>query len=110
MNEEEANDGKGTQYFECEGYGYFRAECLTFMKYQKKRLFVAWPESDDESKGEGSNKVKDFTGKYDSSSESDEEVLTEGKLAESFRILLTKWKESCLREKTLKNTLRSLLL
>lgn len=82
MSEKEPNSGKGTQCFECEGYGHLRTKYLT------KGLFVAWPKYDDER--EGSNKVKAFTGKYDSSCESNEEGLTVKELTKSFKKLFTK--------------------
>lgn len=51
-----------------------------------------------------------FTGKYDICSESNNEDISEEELAETYGLLLTQWKESCLREEKQKNTINVLLL
>ena len=74
---EKYSQGKGIQCHECEGFGHIRAECPTYLKKQKKNLFVTWSEEDSESDLEESAKyVKAFTGKYVSDEESSDGELT----------------------------------
>jgi hypothetical protein len=40
--EEKSGPVKEVQCHECEGYGHVRTECATFLKKQKKGLFVSW--------------------------------------------------------------------
>lgn len=38
MSEDKPNGGKGTQYFDCEGFGHIKVEYPTFLKKQIKGL------------------------------------------------------------------------
>lgn len=60
---------------------------------------ITWFDSEDESEGEISNKVMDFT----------EDVLEE-ELDYTYRLFLTQWKEACLREEKQKNTISPIIL
>jgi len=46
-SDEKNSQYKGVQCPECEGYGYIRTECATFLKKQKKSLVVSWSDGDD---------------------------------------------------------------
>jgi hypothetical protein len=59
-------------------------------------LSISWTDSDDESEGEITNKVTAFTGKYETSSDTSDEDLTVEEMVEAYRLLLTKWKETCI--------------
>lgn len=51
---------KGVQCHECEGYGHIRAECVTFLKKQKKSLIASWfddDKSDLDGEGESANHI-----------------------------------------------------
>lgn len=52
----------------------------------------------------------DFTGKYDSGSESGDEEITEEELAETYRLLPTQWKEAWLIVVKQKKTISVLLV
>ena len=47
--EDKSTQGKGIQCHGCEGFGHIRAECPTYLKKQRKNLFVTWSEEDSES-------------------------------------------------------------
>ncbi|MCI29820.1 gag-protease polyprotein, partial [Trifolium medium] len=52
--DEKANQGKGVQCHECEGYDHIRIECAIYLKKQKKSQAVSWSDEDD-SEGEVEN-------------------------------------------------------
>ena len=65
MAGEKSSQGKGIKCHECEGFGHIRSECPTYLKRQKKNLYVTWSEEDSESDLEESAKyVKALIGKY----------------------------------------------
>lgn len=102
--------GKGVRCFECEGFCHIKVEFPTFIKNLKRGLFLIWSKSDDESEDEIANKVMAFTRKYDFCSEASDEDMSVEELAEIYRELLTKWKESYMREEKQKKTISSLLM
>lgn len=109
-DKDKPNRGKGAQCDECERFGHIKYECPTFLKKKKKGFLITWYVSDNESEGEIANKVMNFTGKYDSCSKSSDKDISKEEVAETYKLLLTRWKESCLREKKHKMTISSLLL
>ena len=46
--EEDSNQGKRVQCFECEGFGHIKTECPTFLKKQKG-LSVLWSDGESDS-------------------------------------------------------------
>lgn len=100
--EEKSNQVKGIQCHGCEGFGHIRSECPTYIKKQKKGLFVAWSEDDSESDPEEdfSKQFTALTGIYDSDEESNGEDLTFEELFASYKELFLMSEEVCqLREK-----------
>lgn len=89
---------KGVQCYECEGYGYIRTECTTFLKKQKKSLVVSWS-NEDNSEGEVENEyaknVTALTGIYMSDAESCDKELTYEELDISYKELYTKSEDIC---------------
>lgn len=64
--EERSNKGKGIQCHGCEGFGHVRAECPTYLKKQKKGLFVSWSDEDNseiESEEETDKHITALTGR-----------------------------------------------
>lgn len=57
-------------------------------------MLITWTDSKDESEGEIDNKLMAFTRKYDSYNESSDEEMLAEELAETYRDLLTEWKET----------------
>jgi hypothetical protein len=53
-------------------------------------LSISWIDSDDESEGEIANNVRAFTGKYETSSDTNDEDLTVEEMVKAYRLLLTK--------------------
>ena len=96
-DEERPNRSKGIQCHECEGYGHIKAECPTFLKKQKKGMVVTWSDDDSEDEGEDvtANVVKTFTVKQDVEGNSSDEKMTDEDLADTYKLMHTKWKEFC---------------
>ena len=96
--------------YECEGFGHIKTKYHTFLKKPKNGLSNTWFESDDESGREIVDKVLAFTVSYDYYSESSDEEMSVEELAETYRELLTEWKEYCLRKEKQKKTISAILL
>ena len=62
--EEDSNQGKRVQCFECEGFGHVKTECPTYLKRQQKGLSVLWSkgESDSDLEEESAKLVTTLTG------------------------------------------------
>ncbi|KAK2436692.1 secreted RxLR effector protein [Trifolium repens] len=65
---------KEVQCHECEGYGHVRTECGTFLKKQKKGMFVSWTDEDSEEGEESARHVSAMTGVCDTVDDSDDDV------------------------------------
>lgn len=61
-------------------------------------MSITWFDYDDESERDIANKVMAFTRKYDFYSEFSDEDISEEELFDTYRLILTYWKEACLRE------------
>ncbi|KAK2444948.1 putative mitochondrial protein [Trifolium repens] len=72
--EEKSGPVKELQCHECEGYGHVRTECATFLKKQKKGLFVSWSDEDSEEGEESARHVSAMTGVCDTVADSDDDV------------------------------------
>ncbi|WJX67153.1 hypothetical protein P8452_51646 [Trifolium repens] len=72
--EEKSEPVKGVQCHECEGYGHIRTECATFLKKQKKGLFVSWSDEDSEEGEESARHVSAMTGVCAPVTNSDDDV------------------------------------
>jgi hypothetical protein len=71
--------GRDVQCHECEGYGHFRSECATYLKKQKKGLYVSLSDENDsenEMVNKASNHVSVMTGVCFSDNGSCDEELT----------------------------------
>lgn len=89
--EEKPNQGKEIQCHGCECFSHIRSECSTYLKKQKKGLFVSW--SDDDSEGETPKHVTTFTGRYESDEDSCDEDVSYEELAASYRELYSRSEE-----------------
>lgn len=56
-SEDKPNYGKGIQCSECEIFGHIKAEYPTFLKKNKKGLYIIWSDSDNENEEEIANNV-----------------------------------------------------
>ncbi|KAK2426944.1 putative mitochondrial protein [Trifolium repens] len=72
--EEKSGPVKEMQCHECEGYGHVRTECATFLKKQKKGLFVSWSDEDSEEGEESARHVSAMTGVCAPVVDSDDDV------------------------------------
>lgn len=61
MNEKEHYSGKGTQCFECGGYGHIRPECANYLRKYKKGLILTWSDSENEDEREITNNVMPYS-------------------------------------------------
>src|ERR1044072_3569550 len=109
-DDERPNKFKGIQCHECEGYGHIKSECPTFLKKQKKGMVVTWSDddSDDDSEDVTANVVMALTAKNCVGAGSSDEEMSEEKLAETYKLMYTKWKELCVicdKQKKIINTL-----
>lgn len=91
----EPNGGKGTQCFECGGYGHIRSECPNFLRRPKKGLNITWSDSESECEKDVSNVVMAYPERYEFEYEFIYEELTKELIA-TYKLVLTKWEESCL--------------
>lgn len=66
-------------------------------------MTITWYEFGDEREEETANKLMAYIGKYES--HSSDEDMTDEELAETFRLLYTKWNESCITLKKKKKTI-----
>lgn len=73
-------------------------------------MSITWYDSDDESEEETSNKVMDFTGKYESGSESSDEEITDEELTDTYKLLYSQWKEACMVGEKQKKIVSALLM
>lgn len=87
---------KGIQCFECERYGHFKTECPTFLKKHELGLSITWYESENDSDEENANKVMAYICKHDAKGESSDDNLSDEEIDASFRLLITKWEETCI--------------
>lgn len=97
--EERLNKGKGIQCHGCEGFGHIRAEYPTYLKKQKKGLYVSWFDEDNsesEPEDEYDKHVTALTGRYESDEDSCNEELSYEELATSYRELCIRSEEVCL--------------
>lgn len=58
-------------------------------------MSTTWYDSEYESEEDTTNKVMNFTGKYEFDSESSDEDISGEELAEMYKLLYIKWKEAC---------------
>ncbi|WJX12965.1 hypothetical protein P8452_03412 [Trifolium repens] len=72
--EEKSGPVREVQCHECEGYGHVRTECATFLKKQKKGLFVSWFDEDSEEGEESAKHVSAMTGVCGPVADSDDDV------------------------------------
>ncbi|KAK2396121.1 gag-protease polyprotein [Trifolium repens] len=89
---------RDVQCHECEGYGHFRSECATYLKKQKKGLYVSWSDEDDsenEMVNKASNHVSVMTGVCFSDNDSCDEELTYEELASAYKELCIRSEEVC---------------
>ncbi|KAK2385434.1 putative mitochondrial protein [Trifolium repens] len=106
--EEKSGPVKELQCHECEGYGHIRTECATFLKKQKKGLFVSWSDEDSEEGEESARHVSAMTGVCDTVADSDDDVEvvyeehsddeendTYAELLGLYNDLLVRYKEVC---------------
>jgi hypothetical protein len=110
--DDKPSQGKGVQYFECEGYGHIRTECGTYLKKQKKGLTVSWSdeESDTEVETAPAHHVSTLTGVCYSDTDYDDEEVTFEQLASTYKELCFKSEEVCRtneKQKVIINELRS---
>ena len=68
-----------------------------------------WSNFEDESEEEITNRVMTFTIKYEFDSESSDEDISDQELTETYKLLYTKWKESCMVGEKQKKTISALL-
>lgn len=68
-------------------FGHIKGEWSTFLKKQKKGLFITWSNSNDESEGETTNRLMVFTRKYEPEGESSDEDMSDEKLFVTYRLL-----------------------
>src|ERR1044072_6501380 len=96
-DEERPNRSRGIQCHECEGYGYIKTECPTFLKKQKKGMVVTWSDDDSEDDSEDvtANVVKALTVRADVEEDSSDEEMNDEELADTYKLMYTKWKELC---------------
>ncbi|MCH89303.1 gag-pol polyprotein [Trifolium medium] len=80
---------KAKEYYECEGFGHIKIECPNYLKKQKKEIMITWSDSNEDEE-ETTNRVRAFTRKYETDNSSDED-LAEEELAETYRMMATKW-------------------
>src|ERR1044072_1625594 len=105
-DDERTNKSKGIQCHEREGYGHIKSECPTFLKKQKKGMVVTW--SNDESEDVTANVVKALAVRNTVECDSSDEEMTDEELAETYKLMYTKWKELCIvceKQKKIFNTL-----
>jgi hypothetical protein len=88
-DEDNSYQDKGVRYFECESFGHIRTECPNYLKKHK-----TLSDSDEENKGETTN--HSFTGKYETSSDTSDEDLSDVDLAEAHKDMVAMWEEFCL--------------
>ncbi|KAK2455973.1 cysteine-rich RECEPTOR kinase [Trifolium repens] len=72
--EEKSGPVREVQCHECERYGHVRTECATFLKKQKKGLFVSWSDEDSEEGEESAKHVSAMTGVCGPVADSDDDV------------------------------------
>lgn len=89
MIEDKPNDDKGTQCFECEGFEHIKAKCHTFLKKQKKGLLAPWFNYESEEETAHIWMAYSSLCEYDGESNTEEEDL------DSYSLILSKWKETC---------------
>src|ERR1043165_1114962 len=96
-SEEKGNHNRGIQCHGCEGYGHIRAECPTFLKKQKKGMYVTWSDGDSESDSEeeSAKLVTSLSGVYNSDNDSTDEEVTFEELADSYKKLCIRSAEVC---------------
>lgn len=75
------------------------------MKKHKLGLSITWSESNNDNDEEKANKVMAYIGKHDVKGESSDRGLSDEKIVYSFRILITKWEEACIKIERPKKTI-----
>ncbi|WJX88834.1 hypothetical protein P8452_70878 [Trifolium repens] len=93
-----ADEDKGVQCYECEGYGHVRTECATYLKKQKKGLTVTWSDednSDNELENVAANYVSAMIDVCLSDNDSCDDKFTYEDLASMNKDLYLKSEEVC---------------
>jgi hypothetical protein len=93
-----ADENKGVQCYECEGYGHVRTERATYLKKQKKGLAVTWSDEDNsnnELENVAANHVSAMTGVCFSDNDLCDDQFTYEELASGYKDLYLKSEEVC---------------
>ncbi|MCI00761.1 hypothetical protein A2U01_0021783 [Trifolium medium] len=72
-------------------------------------MSITWSKSDVEDEEKKENKIKAFTGKYETSSDTSYEDAFDEDLTETYKHLLSRWEEFCLVIKKQKKTIETLI-
>jgi hypothetical protein len=78
--------------FECEGFEHIKSECPTFLKKQKRGMTITLFDFEEENEEETTNKA--VSGLFETTSDSSSEDLLDEELAEAYKHLTSKWKQS----------------
>jgi hypothetical protein len=90
-DEEESDQDREVRCFECECYVHFKVECSNYHKRQRKCMSATLSDSEEEEE-ERSNKVKAFSGTFETDRFSNDDLI-EKELAEAYRWTNTRIEE-----------------